>query len=202
MSSSVDKPSKTPTRAARTAASSRRRPHDAEASKLALVRAAHELFESRGYDASTVREIGELAAVDPALIVRYFGGKEALYLATLEEKGDPPLTLDPREVVPKLLGHSEDPAGTPVPRAMVSATLTDAMRDQVGSMMSHRLIEPLAAELGARGVADPELRAEILVSMVFGIGLTRAGGTLPHLADAPIEDVLTVLEPLIDALQG
>lgn len=36
--------------------------------------------------------------------------------------------------------------------------------------------------------------------MVVGIGLTKAGGTLPHLADAPIEDVLAVLEPLIETL--
>jgi AcrR family transcriptional regulator len=187
-------------RASRGAVSSGRRPHDAEASRQALILAAHELFEARGYDASTVREIGERAAVDPSLIVRYFGGKEGLYLATLEAKESPPPSLDPREVVPKLLGHSEDPAGTPVPRAMVSPTLTDAMRDQIGAMMSHRLIEPLAAELASRGASDPELRAEVLVSMVVGVGLTRAGGTLPHLADAPIEDVLEVLEPLIEAL--
>jgi AcrR family transcriptional regulator len=167
---------------------------------VALVRAAHELFETRGYDASTVREIGERAAVDPALIVRYFGSKEGLYLATLEQKESPPPSLDPREVVPNLLGVSEDPAGTPVPRARVRPTLTEPMRDQIGAMMGHRLIEPMAAELASRGVQDPELRAEILVSMVFGIGLTRAGGTLPHLADAAIEDVLAVLDPLIEAL--
>ena len=201
MSSSVDKPSRSKARATRTTVGSRRR-HDAEASRQALVRAAHELFESRGYDASTVREIGELAAVDPALIARYFGGKEGLYLATLEEKESPPPTLDPHEIVPKLLGHSEDPAGPPVPRAMVSPTLTDPMRDQIGAMLNHRLIEPIAAELASRGVADPELRAEILVSMVVGVGLTRAGGTLPHLAEAPIEDVLAVLEPLVEALEN
>jgi AcrR family transcriptional regulator len=56
-----------------------RRRHDAQASREALLDAATALFEARGYQATTVRDIGERAAVDPALIARYFGGKEGLY---------------------------------------------------------------------------------------------------------------------------
>src|SRR5260221_5104477 len=62
-----------------------RRYHDAQASREALLGAARALFDERGYDRATTREIGERAAVDPALIARYFGGKEGLYLATIAE---------------------------------------------------------------------------------------------------------------------
>ena len=33
-----------------------------------------------------------------------------------------------------------------------------------------------------------------------GTALTRSSGTLPRLADAPLDDVLAVLRPLVDAL--
>ena len=83
---------------------------------------------------------------------------------------------------------------------MVSPTLTDGIRDQVRAIIARRVVEPLAAELAARGTPDPELRVEVLVAMALGLSLTRAGGTLPTLAQTPLDDVLAVLEPLIDAL--
>ena len=45
--------------------------------------AAQELFAERGFERSTIRDIGERAGLDPTLIARYFGNKAALYLATL-----------------------------------------------------------------------------------------------------------------------
>src|SRR6266536_411309 len=57
---------------------STRRPYDAQASRSALVDAATALFDERGYEATTIRQIGELAGVDAALIARYFGGKEGI----------------------------------------------------------------------------------------------------------------------------
>jgi AcrR family transcriptional regulator len=148
-----------------------RRRHDARASRQALLDAADALFDERGYDAATVRDIGERAGVDPALIARYFGSKEGLYLATLEQ-GRAPMPNDPMEVLERMLNRSEQRGSGPVPRAMVSPTLTDAMREQIREIMRRRLVGPIAAQLG----------------------------TLPTLAEAPLDDVLTVLRPLIDAL--
>jgi Tetracyclin repressor-like, C-terminal domain len=61
---------------------------------------------------------------------------------------------------------------------------------------------PLAAELAVRGTPDAELRVEVLVAMALGVSLTRAGGTLPTLAEAPLDEVLAVLEPLVERLQA
>src|ERR1700709_461434 len=60
-----------------------RRPHDAEASRRALLDAAREVFDEVGYDRATTREIGERAGVDPALIARYFDSKEGLFTAAI-----------------------------------------------------------------------------------------------------------------------
>jgi AcrR family transcriptional regulator len=177
----------------------RRRRHDARASRQALLDAADALFHERGYDAATVRDIGERAGVDAALIARYFGSKEGLYLATLEQ-GRAPMPNDPMEVLDRMLNRSEQRGSGPVPRAMVSPTLTDAMREQIREIMRRRLVDPLAAQLGEQGVSDARLRVELLVAMAVGVSLTRAGGTLPTLAEAPLEDVLAVLRPLVEAL--
>jgi len=181
---------------------SSRRPHDAEASRRALLDAAGSLFDERGYDAATIRDIGEQAGVDAALIARYFGGKEGLYLAALQRQEGRGLPADPALALEHMLGKADRRGSGPVGLAMVSPGLTDAMREQVREIVGRRVVQPLAGELDARGVPDPDLRAELLVAIATGISLTRAGGTLPTLAEAPLEEILAVLAPLVDALQA
>jgi len=50
----------------------------------ALVRAASELFASRGYEAATTQEIAAYAGCAEGLIHRYFRGKKGLLLALIE----------------------------------------------------------------------------------------------------------------------
>ena len=180
----------------------RRRRHDAQASRAALLEAAAALFVERGYDAATVRDIGERAGVDPALIARYYGGKEGLYLAALHEARGPALPVDPAALLERMLSRSEQRGIGPIPRAMVSPGLGDELREQVADIVRERLLEPLVQELSARGVAEPALRSEILVAVATGIALSRASGTLPALAQAPLDDVLAVLAPMVAALQA
>jgi AcrR family transcriptional regulator len=183
-----------------------RRPHDAQASREALLDAARALFDERGYDRATTREIGERAAVDPALIARYFGSKEGLYLATIAEGPIGASTLqldyDPRALVAQLLEQWDARGHSPISRALVSPTLTDEVREQVQAVIDSRLIDPLAAELAARGVAAPALRAELLIALTLGVAVSRSNRTLATLASAPADQVLEALNPLIDALQS
>jgi AcrR family transcriptional regulator len=180
-----------------------RRHYDARASRQALLDAAAALFDERGYEAATVREIGERAGVDAALIARYFGGKEGLYLATLQEQGvQPGMPAEPVRALAHMLRRAELRGSGPVGRALASPTLTDAMREQVSEIVGRHVVEPLAAELAARGAGDADLRAELLVAIASGVSLTRAAGALPVLAGASLDDVLAVLEPLVDALRA
>jgi AcrR family transcriptional regulator len=200
MSSRADNGSTVSTAAVDDTIGAGRRRHDAPASRAALLRAAAALFDERGYDAATVRDIGDRAGVDPALIARYFGGKEGLYLAALQQEQRAPLPIDPAELLECMVSRSEQRGIGPIPRAMVSPTLSDAMREQIADIIRHRLLGPLDEELTGRGVADATLRAEILVAVATGVVLTRASGTLPALAAAPLDDVLAVLGPLVAAL--
>jgi AcrR family transcriptional regulator len=184
-------------------ATATRRPHDAEASRRALLEAAREVFEEVGYDRATTREIGERAGVDPALIARYFASKEGLFIATIaagsaEEEG---FEFAPRALVAYLLERWDERGHSPISRALASPTLSPSARAQISAVVADRVLGGLVAELRRRGAEAAELRAELLVALAVGVAVTRANGTLETLAATPREEVLATLAPLLDALE-
>jgi AcrR family transcriptional regulator len=56
---------------------------DAQATRGRLIAAARQIFSEHGYERTTVRQIAAVAGVNPALINRYFGGKEQLFAGAL-----------------------------------------------------------------------------------------------------------------------
>jgi AcrR family transcriptional regulator len=182
-----------------------RRPHDAEASRAALLTAAREVFDERGYDRATTREIGERAGVDPSLIARYFDCKEGIFLAAIavgpfgEEEE---LEFEPRALLSYLLERWDERGHSPVSRALASPALSDDVRTQVRDVVGEHLLEPLATELRQGGAADPELRSELLVALAVGVAMTRANGTLPALAAVPRQRLVEALAPLVEALSS
>lgn len=178
----------------------KRRPHDSEASRQALLAAAGPLFEQWGFEAVTVRKIGERAQVDPALIVRYFGSKEGLYIAVMAEGDDPPADVDAIAYVERLLLRQQVRGIGPVGRGAVSPTLSDAMHDSIRQILDVRAVAPIAAPLRERGVPDAELRAALVVAMSIGVSLVRAAGTVPALSEAAAEQVIELLAPAVRAI--
>jgi AcrR family transcriptional regulator len=57
---------------------------DRSAALKARVRdAAERLFSARGYAATSIRDIAFAAGVDPSIVIRHFGAKEALFVETV-----------------------------------------------------------------------------------------------------------------------
>jgi AcrR family transcriptional regulator len=185
-------------------ATATRRPHDAEASRRALLEAAREVFDEVGYDRATTREIGERAGVDPALIARYFDSKEGLFIAAIAAGSAEEEDLDfaPPALLRFLLERWDERGHNPISRALASPTLTDEARAQIATVVGDRVLAGLVDDLRARGAAEPELRAELLVALAVGVAMIRANGTLETLAAAPRDEVLAALTPLLDALCG
>jgi len=182
------------------------RPHDAAATRRALLDAAAELFQERGYDRATVREIGERAGVDPALIARYFDGKEGLYLAALadEATGPPRAHFDSGdlvEVAHLMLEHWDERGLSPTMRALFGPKPNEEVRDQVRAILDSAILNPLTERLAERGLSQPRRRAELLLTAMAGVELARRSGVLPDLEDVPAKDLLALLEPIAEALQ-
>jgi TetR/AcrR family transcriptional regulator len=61
------------------------RTRDAEATKARILEAARSVFAAKGYNAARVDEIVALARVNKRMVYHYYGSKEGLYLAVLED---------------------------------------------------------------------------------------------------------------------
>ena len=72
-----------------------------------ILAAADDLFSARGYEDVTVRDIAAAADADPALVIRYFGSKNELFLLVrqpdLELKAAPGQPLTARIVTRELV---------------------------------------------------------------------------------------------------
>ena len=55
------------------------KPAKSDRTRAAILAAAQELFAEQGYERTTVRDIAARAAIDPAMVIRYFGSKDGLF---------------------------------------------------------------------------------------------------------------------------
>ena len=91
-----------------------RRPGD-EDTRERILDSARRLFAQRGFERASMRVIARDAEVDPALIVHYFGSKQALLEECLQ------LPLDPRVVLSAAAQAPPDQRGELLVRALVAA---------------------------------------------------------------------------------
>lgn len=182
------------------------RTRDSAASRAALLAAASALFSSGGYEATTVRDIGERAGVDPALIARYFGNKLNLYLATLEAEASEPgrvdLATDLRGYVAWLLERTDRRGPGPLMQALVRSDTAPEIRAVAQAHLTRRLVDPLVSLLEARGVpsASARVRAEAAVAALIGVVVVRGTGSFASLPGADTEEVAGVLTRLLESV--
>ena len=172
-----------------------------------ILRAAREQFAA-GYEATSVRAVARGAGVDPSLIVQFFGGKEGLFKAVLDDAIRPAEGMTPvlaggtGEIGPQLaayfFGIWEDPVRRPPFQAMlVSAASNAAAAEVLREFVRDEVIARLSVAVG--GGAGSELRAELAGSHLIGAALVRYVYRIPPLCDAPLEDVVG---PVGRAIQG
>jgi len=168
------------------------RRRDAVRTREALLQAAKDLFGAKGYAGTTLRQIGERAGVDAALVARYFGSKTAIYIASLDTEGPDataaaPLTL---EFIDRMIGRITSVGPSPLQQAVVLRTADDEVRDATRRIIDARITQPLLQEMARRRLDHPNLRAEIAFAALTGIVLARSAGTFETLAEAGHDDVV------------
>lgn len=185
-----------------TADSAGRRSHDAQESRARLLEAARTLFTERGYERTTVREIGRVAGVDPALIARYFGSKAALYLQSLHPAGREPsqTPLDFDAPLSGLFERIDSARPTPALHAAIHRHENDEIHEAAHAVLTTRLVEPLRSRATQAGLDNPQLRAEIAVAALAGIVISRSSHALDGLTAAPPDEVARIVADLIDSI--
>jgi AcrR family transcriptional regulator len=180
------------------------RTRNAAASREALLASARTLFSERGFDDTTVRDIGEEAGVDPALIARYFGSKVNLYLATVTaedaDSGRPEDLEHPAQLVEWLVSRVDLRGPGPVLQALVRSDSTPEIREAARGHLTRRLVEPLHAMLERRGVPEARVRAEIIVSALVGVLLARTLGSFESLGNLKRRELVELLTAMLPDL--
>lgn len=171
------------------------RRRDAVRTREALLCAAKELFGAKGYSATTLRQIGERAGVDAALVARYFGSKAAIYIASLETDANAEDTAGTtpalgREVVDRMIERITRLGASPLMQAIVLPESETDVLDAARRITNDRVIGPLLEEIASAGLDRPRLRAEIAFAALTGIVLARSAGTFETLAGADHDDVV------------
>lgn len=169
-----------------------RRRRDPAATRTALLRAAAELFAERGFDQTTVRDVAARAEVNQALLFRYFGSKQELFAEVLSHNSE--ALLDsvaapelPRRILENVLADGAGPGAEHTIVAMLRSLSDEraarVLRDELGGSYVERLARLSDA-------ADADLRADLVLAWLFGIGMMRSVLGKDPLAEASDEVVV------------
>lgn len=173
------------------------RSRNAAASRRALLESAQELFGQLGFERTTVREIGERAGVDAALIARYFGSKADLYIAAVaaERMGNQPLAAYQGlgEMAESLVARVDRHGPGPILQALVRSDTSEAIGEAARARLVSRLVDPLAVTLEDQRVDRAQLRAEVAISALIGVVLGRSLEWFGELSSASVDQVVELL---------
>ena len=148
-------------------------------SRARILAAARSAFTRAGYDTVGVREIAADAGVDPAMLPRLFGSKEALFAEiangafSLEPAFEGPLEGLGGRVARHLLGPIEQPPSAGFDEfAFLLRSVGSPVAAKILSRALHaHFVKPLAQRMSG---ADAELRAALITSYVLGFAVLRA----------------------------
>ena len=171
-----------------------------------ILTVAREAFGRGGYEATSVRSIATRAGVDQALVHRYFGTKQQLFLASLELPVDPEVVLAPVVSAPRdRLGETFirtllnlwDSDAEPI---VLSVVRTLSASPEGAELVKGFLLHLALVHLGPR-VDDPEgsapARLSLVASQTMGLLMVRKVVRLEPLASMPVEDVVALVAPTL-----
>lgn len=177
----------------------------ADRTRAAILAAARDCFAETGYDGTGLRTIAAQAGANVALIQRYFGSKEGLFLAAILPRLDISLLLDgPMDEfgarAAAIMRMKVDRGFDPM-MAVLRALATPSLAPPLAAALSDQVIAPLAARLGGN---EPEMRAALILAHLAGYEMLLRTLQLSDLAKAPAATremaLATTLQDLVDGI--
>jgi AcrR family transcriptional regulator len=175
-------------------------------SRQRILDAARERFMRDGYDKATIRAIAADAGVDVAMVYYFFDSKEGLFTASTLTGPEHPLhqlaalldegteQIGPR-LVRRFLEHWEEGA---VFEPFMTLWRSAAIHPQARKVLHDSLAGPIAKRVAAEfGVADAELRVELVASHLAGLAFARYQLKIEPLASTTVDDLVGFLGPTV-----
>src|SRR5437868_5928425 len=146
-----------------------------------IIRAARQLFADRGYAGTTMRAIAQKAKVDSALIHHFFGSKDRVFAAAIED------IIQPHQFVTALLEPGLDDLGNRLLYMFLqlweAPETGDALLAVLRSAISHKEAADIVRDFVTSelfgliaehiDVPDADLRAALVGSQLIGLALLR-----------------------------
>lgn len=176
----------------------RARTRDAAATKRAILDSALVAFSRSGFDGTGTRAIAGNAGVDPRLITRYFGSKEALFTEVVAELFKTPLIgvsgTNHSAARQSLTAETNDPDPMLlILRSASNAQAAEIMRKRLETSSQQQLAERLPGD-------DATARAALLLAMCTGVRMFRSVLGDTALNNADVDRLTTYLERALDAV--
>ena len=137
-------------------------------SHSAIWAAATQLFSEKGFAATSVRDIGALAGVDPSLVIRHFGSKEQLFLETMQLDHNPllegPIETLGERFIDEMLSADDQVRGVFI--ALMRASDSGEIGSQLRAAHENAFVAPIKQRLQGD---DAELRARLAAALVGGL---------------------------------
>jgi AcrR family transcriptional regulator len=177
-----------------------------EQSRQRILAAARERFMRDGYEQATVRRIATDAGVDVAMVYYFFGNKEGLFSASVLTGPAHPLhqlahLLDEgtEEIGARLVRRlvelwDKDDAFEPLLALLRSAAIQPLARKLLHDTLAGPIAERVAAEFG---VADTELRAELVTAHLAGLAFARYQLRIEPIASASVDALVAWVGPTV-----
>lgn len=172
-----------------------RRRRDRQATEAAFIAAATKIFGERGFEATTTKAVAQQAGYSEALIQLYFGGKEGLLLAVIQNEGGGeaemadfyarPLSADLTSEARETLIFTIDTLvrratglRIVIARVLVDPKFKEGFNYATARNMAKRALAARLKQHRDRGRlrsdVDPEIAAELLISLAFQLGFIHA----------------------------
>jgi AcrR family transcriptional regulator len=169
----------------------------------AIADAARHHFAELGYDRATLRGIAGAAGVDAALVVRFYGSKEALFREVMAlppavadaiaRLADGPRTSVGRRLAEVVVGLLEDPRS----RSVVLGRIRSASsHPDAAALVRETVTRDVGRLVAALTDDEPETRAVLVGSQVVGLALARHVVRVEPLASLRAPDVVDYLAPV------
>jgi AcrR family transcriptional regulator len=171
----------------------------------AILQAATEEFGERGYDQATIRGVARRAGVDAALVHHYFGRKQDLFIAALD------LPVNPADLATSMLAEDPEVAGERIVGLFVSVWDHAASRqplmalirsavssEQAAAMLREFATREIFTQVALRlGKPDARLRANLVVSQLFGLAFARYIVKVEPIASMSTAELTAAVAPTV-----
>jgi AcrR family transcriptional regulator len=173
-----------------------------DATRAAILRAAQARFAADGYQKATIRAIAADAAIDPSMVMRYYGSKVKLFAVAVDVQLQlPDLTAVPeRQLGQTLVAHflrrwEGDATDDALLMLLRSAATDDFAAERMRAIFRDQLTPALLIIIPDH--AQAAKRAGLISTQMLGLALCRNILRLPPVAGLDPEDVVTLIGPTI-----